>query len=182
MAATCPTGRRSRGRREGDHFFGAGPRTLLVPSLLHQQTQTERTQVKETATLRLVLEGREAPAKGILRPLPNPAPPSTQIRVSRERPPRLPSASGWRRAVCRSESRAAAVGSGPTGQHFLFFFLGQHFLNPRPGAYSSLLVYQESWGQKRGAQDIPSLTLERFWEMTKETQERAGDKKSTSAN
>lgn len=58
-----------------------------------------------------------------------------------------------------------------------FFFLGQHFLNPRPGAYSSLLVYQESWGQKRGAQDIPSLTLKRFWEMTKETQERAGDRR-----
>ena len=72
--------------------------------------------------LRLVLEGREAPAKGILRPLPNPAPPPVQIRVSSKRPPRLPSASGWRRAVCRSESRAAAVGSGPTGQHFLSFF------------------------------------------------------------
>lgn len=47
LAARRPTGRWRRGRRECDHFFGAGPRTLLFPSLLHQQTQTERTLVKQ---------------------------------------------------------------------------------------------------------------------------------------
>lgn len=34
-------------REECDHFFGAGPRTLLFLSLLHQQTQRERTPVKQ---------------------------------------------------------------------------------------------------------------------------------------
>ena len=48
----------------------------------------------------------------------------------------------------------------------------QHFLNPTDLDHILLC-----WGQKRGAQDIPSLTLERFWEMTKETQERAGDRR-----
>lgn len=47
LASTCPTGRWGVGRRECDHFFGAGPRTLLFLSLLHQQTQTERTPVKQ---------------------------------------------------------------------------------------------------------------------------------------
>ena len=93
------------------------------------------------------------------------------------------------RPACRQPLAVGALSADPSlvqplwaqdlqgSTFFLSFFLGQHFLNPRPGAYSSLLVYQESWGQKRGAQDIPSLILERFWEMTKETQERAGDRR-----
>lgn len=47
LATARPAGRWSRGRRESDHFFGAGPRAFLFPSLLHQQTQTERTLLKQ---------------------------------------------------------------------------------------------------------------------------------------
>lgn len=47
LATARPAGRWSRGRRESDHFFGAGPRALLFLSLLHQQTQTERTLLKQ---------------------------------------------------------------------------------------------------------------------------------------
>lgn len=74
LAPSPPAGRWSGGRRESDHFFGAGPRALLFPSLLHQQTHTNRKKMVETgAQRRLLLGGIKAHlhiCKASQRPLP----------------------------------------------------------------------------------------------------------------
>lgn len=78
------TGRRSRRRRKCDHFFWAGPRTFLFPSLLYQHTNRENI-VQTVATWRLVLEG----LRGIFQSIPRgpllPHQPQEQITVWLER-------------------------------------------------------------------------------------------------
>lgn len=86
-------------------FFGTGPRTLLFPSLLHQQTQTERTLVKQWAHLGWFWKDQRAFAKS--------TPEMVWDHLWPQRPPSSPLHPHCtvREAACRSLLLASRPGS-----------------------------------------------------------------------